>query len=113
MAYDETLSQRMRDALAGMQGVSEKKMMGGLCFMLNGNMIGGADRTKDGVGRFMFRVGKDNAAAADALPKGEVMEMGGRTMSGLYFVDADDCDDALMQSWLSLALSFVTTLPPK
>lgn len=113
MAYDETLSARMRDALAGMQGVSEKKMMGGLCFMLNGNMIGGADRTKEGVGRFMFRVGKENAAAADALPKGAVMEMGGRTMRGFYFVDADDCDDALLQTWLSLALSFVTTLPPK
>jgi TfoX/Sxy family transcriptional regulator of competence genes len=57
MAHDEDLAARFRDGLAGMAGVSEKRMMGGVCFFLHGNMIGGADRTKSGERRFMFRVG--------------------------------------------------------
>jgi len=113
MAYDEAISQRMRSALAGLEGLSEKKMMGGLCFLLNGNMIGGADRTKEGQARFMFRVGKDNVAAAAKMPGGAPMVMGGRTMSGFYFVDADECDESLLGEWLSLSLSFVSALPPK
>ena len=113
MAYDEAINRRMRQELAGLEGLSEKKMMGGLCFLLNGNMIGGASRTKDGSAHYMFRVGKENAAAAEKLKGGEQVEMGGRRMGGFYYVDADDCDDALLKQWVSLALSFVTTLPPK
>ena len=60
MAVDDRLNDRFRSALGRTEGISEKKMMGGMCFLLNGNMIGGADRTKDGTGRFMFRIGKDN-----------------------------------------------------
>ena len=55
MAHDSVTADRFREALGAMNGLAEKRMMGGLCFMLNGNMIGGADRTRDGVGRFMFR----------------------------------------------------------
>ncbi|WP_223173217.1 TfoX/Sxy family protein [Grimontia hollisae] len=49
MAYDETLTARFRNATAGIKGITEKKMMGGICFLHQGNMIGGADK-----GRFMF-----------------------------------------------------------
>ncbi len=112
MAYDEALTGQFRDMLQGMVGVDEKKMMGGVCFMLNGNMIGGADRQKDGQGRFMFRVGKDNQAEAVAKLGGEVMEMGGRRMSGMFFVD-EDTDPGQLKAWVSLALSFVATLPAK
>lgn len=51
MPYDEQVAARMRKALQSYAGLTEKRMMGGLCFMLNGNRVGGADRTKDGVGR--------------------------------------------------------------
>ena len=64
MAYDEDLTNRMRTALDGVDETSEKRMMGGVCFFLNGNMLSGADRSKDGVRRFMFRVGKDKHAEA-------------------------------------------------
>ncbi|MFT4555661.1 MAG: hypothetical protein ACI92S_000993 [Planctomycetaceae bacterium] len=59
MAYSEEHAQILRDALSDLSGVTEKKMFGGLCFMLNGNMLCGVH--KDGG---MARVGKDNEAAA-------------------------------------------------
>lgn len=74
--YDEELSDRLRNALEGMTGVSEKRMMGGLCFMLNGNMLGGAHREKSGEQLFMFRVGKENEDAALSLPGARPMQLG-------------------------------------
>jgi len=88
-------------------------MMGGVCFLKNGNMIGGADRQKDGSGRFMFRVGKENEEQALARKGASVMEQGGRRMSGLIFVNEDDCNDKDLKEWVALALSFVSKLPPK
>lgn len=113
MAYDEALAERFRDAIGGVAGTSERRMMGGVCFLVNGNMVGGADRSREGVGRFMFRIGKDNENKAADLPNGEPMVMGGRRMSGLFFVAEDDCDDATFKDWLSLALSHALSLPPK
>lgn len=113
MAYDEDLARRFRDRLAGLAGLSEKRMMGGVCFLLDGNMIGAASRSKDGAGQFMFRVGKDNEAEALTRPGAAVVAMGGRRMGGFVFVDEAACDDGAMQDWVSLALSYVTSLPPK
>ena len=113
MAYDEQLTQRFRDAVGERKGITEKRMMGGVCLMLDGNMIGGADRTRDGTGRFMFRVGKENQAEALTRPGAQLVEMGGRAMSGMIFVDEGDCDDGALKNWAALALSFVQTLPPK
>ncbi len=113
MAYDEALAARFRDTLSGMVGVSEKKMMGGVCFMLNGHMVGGAHREKTGEGLFMFRVGKDNEAEALSRPGARPMEMTGRRMGGFVFVEEEACDDAALKGFVSLALSFVTMMPPK
>ncbi len=113
MAYDEFLAERIRAALGKTEGITEKRMMGGVCFLINGNMVGGADRAKSGQGRFMFRVGKDNAEKASALPGGEQMVQGGRQMGGFYFVAEEDCTEAVMRPWLDLALSLATSLPPK
>lgn len=112
MAFDEALTQRMRAALGEGLGLSEKRMMGGVCFFLDGNMICGADRSKEGERRFMFRVGKGNEAAA-ALPQGAPMFLGNRPMPGFYFVDGDRCDDDLLQHWLDVALSHARSLPSK
>jgi len=113
MAYDEELAHRFRQVLDGMVGISEKRMMGAACFFLDGNMIGGASRQKDGRGRFLFRVGKDNQAEALARDGAEPAVLGGRRMSGFMVVDTDACDDDALCDWVSLALSFVTTLPAK
>ena len=113
MAYDEELNARFRAALGDHESLSEKRMMGGLCFLKNGHMIGGADRAKDGRRRFMFRVGKDGHEAASKRPGAQPMVQGGRVMRGLFFVDAESCDEACLRSWIKLALEFVETLPPK
>lgn len=113
MALDEKLSKRFRDALPKKRGYSEQKMMGGLCFMLNGNMIGGADRTKEGQGRFMFRIGKDFDVERSGLPGAPPMVMGGRRMRGFYFVDEKECNEEALRDWINASLEFVGTLPKK
>ncbi|MEQ8650830.1 MAG: TfoX/Sxy family protein [Kiloniellales bacterium] len=114
MAYDEALAARFRSAVEGLEGLSEKRMMGGLCFFLNGHMIGGADRAKaTGQGRFMFRIGKENDAAGRALPGAEPLVQGGRRMSGFFFVDEEVCDGEVMRAWLSVAIAHALSLPAK
>lgn len=112
MAYDELLAMRMRDALGTQRGITEKRMMGGICFFVSGNMICGADRAKNGSQRFMFRLGKEDTAGAK-LPDGTQVVMGGRPMRGFYFVDAGTCDRKLLGRWLKLALAHAKSLPPK
>jgi TfoX/Sxy family transcriptional regulator of competence genes len=113
MAYDEQLAQRMRDALGGLPGIEEKRMMGGVCFLIDGNMVGGAHRDKNsGDGMLMFRVGKDQQDEALTRPGTTPMIHGGRTMAG--FIHAgEDVEAAVMAELVSMSLAFVGTLPPK
>jgi len=113
MAYDEDLTNRFRDALGGMVAITEKRMMGGVCFFLNGNMIGGADRSKTGERRFMFRVGKDLEGEALTRPGAIPLVMGNRRMGGMIFVDAEECTDGQLADWISLTLQFTSKLPAK
>nr|WP_306269477.1 TfoX/Sxy family protein [Pararhizobium sp. IMCC3301] len=113
MAYDEELNQRFRRAVGGMAGISEKRMMGAVCFFLDGNMLGCASRQKSGEGRFLFRVGKDNQAEALRRPAARIMDQGGRPMRGFVYVDEGACDPETLKQWIGLALSFVATLPAK
>ncbi len=113
MPVDETLNARMRDPLAAHVGISEKRMMGGLCFFLNGNMVCGARRHQDGVGRFMFRVGKVNEPTALQEPTARAVIHGTRKLGGFVRVDASDCDDAALLRWLQLCLEHAAALPKK
>ncbi len=113
MAVDDALSARFRNALSGVPGITEKRMMGGLCFFLNGNMIGAADRTKEGLGRFMFRLGKANQARGEAMPGAVPMVQGGRPMGGFFFVEEEHCSEAVLKAWLAVALEHAATLPAK
>jgi len=61
----------------------------------------------------MFRVGKENEAQALSRPGAIPLEQGGRRMSGMVFVDESACDAKALKSWVKLALSFTSTLPPK
>lgn len=108
MAYDEGLAQILRDALQG-EPVTEKKMMGGLTFMVQGHMLCGVH--KNGA---MFRVGKPNYDTALAIDGVQPMTFTGRPMSG--FVDCTDdvvVDDTRRTQLLTLARNFVATLPAK
>lgn len=117
MAVDDFLNDRFRTACCSTwsegSAFSEKRMMGGVCFLVNGNMLGGANRQKDGTGRFMFRVGKDLEAEALARPGAIPMINGEKRMGGMVFVDEAACDAHQLQEWVVLAFSFVGTLPPK
>ena len=113
MAIDPKLNERFRVAVEELSEITEKNMMGGTCFMLNGNMLGGADINKEGEHRFMFRVGKDNEAEALKRAGAIPVELGKRRMGGLVFVDAGLCNKRQLAAWIKLAYSFVGILPAK
>ena len=106
----EDLSDRIRDLLPPRLPMTEKKMFGGRCFMLAGNML--VCPMKDG--SLLARVGKEGMDDALAQSGASVMDMGGRSMGGFVVVSGDalEDDDDLVE-WLQRCLSFVDTLPPK
>jgi TfoX/Sxy family transcriptional regulator of competence genes len=107
MAMDEDLAARMRAALAGAGEMREVRMFGGLCFMLNGNMVAGI--SKRGM---LLRVGKEQHAAL-ARGGARAMEMSARPMEGYVVVEPPPADERRLREWLDLAVGFVRTLPPK
>ena len=108
MAWDEGLAQLMRDDLSD-EPVAEKKMFGGLAFLLNGHMVCGIHK-----GGAMFRVGKPNEAAALAVPGASPMMFTGKPMGGMIDLsDGATADDMRRGKVMAMALSFVKTLPPK
>lgn len=108
MPYDVALADRMREALAGHQPVSEKKMFGGICWMLNGHMLCGVE-----VGRYMFRVGPDLEADALARPGASPMDITGRPMRGFVWVKGDTATGRRLAAWIEMAQRYVRTLPPR
>lgn len=109
MAYDEGLAYLIRDDLSEEPGISEKKMFGGLCFLLHGNMVCGVHKDGD-----MFRVGKPREAAALAIDGAREMDFTGRRMGGFIDVDADLMgDDSRRLQMMDLALANARALPPK
>ena len=112
MKDEQQLVTRLRERLEGLPGLSEKKMMGGHCFLVNGNMVGGSGCNEAGDSRFMLRVGKENGAKAEALPGGEPLMKGGRRMGGMYLVDPEQPDEAI-GDWISLAVGNALSLPAK
>ena len=109
MAYDEALADVMRDDLGNAAGLSEKKMFGGLCFLLNGNMVCGISAKAA-----MYRVGKAAEAEAMALPGVEEMAFTGRKMGGMVDLPLDAFgDDETRNDLTRLALAHAAGLPPK
>ena len=107
MAYDEALADRIRDAVEH-RGVSERKMFGGLAFMLEGHMFCGI------VGdELMLRLGHEQAEAALSRPHVRPMDFTGRPMAGLVFVAREGLRGPALSRWLDTAAGFVGTLPPK
>ena len=109
MAYNEELALRIRVALDGHDGVAEKKMFGGIAFMLDGNMCVGV--TGDDL---MVRVGPGGSDAALAQPHARPMDFTGRPMKGFVYVGSagTEKDDSLTQ-WVQLGVAFARTLPAK
>lgn len=109
MAYDEGLAAVLQDDLADIDGITTKKMFGGLCFLLHGNMVCGVHR-----GGGMFRVGKLREAEALTVEGTAPLSFTGRKMGGM--VDASEdllADDDRRGAVLAMALENARSLPAK
>lgn len=106
MPYDAELADRMRAALAGRPGVVEKKLFGGYCWMLNGNILCGVE-----VGHFMFRVGKEREAVALRRAGTASMDITGKPMpAGFLWVDSAHARGAALRRWIEFAEVYVGAL---
>jgi len=109
MAYDDTLASRVRDVLPDRVDLTEKKMFGGLCFLLGGNMCCGI--TGD---QLMLRIGPEAYEAALSRPHAREMDFTGRAMKGMIYVDAEGIStEEDLADWVGLAVRFAGNLPPK
>ena len=110
MAYDQTLAERLREILDGEAGLTEKKMFGGLAFLINGNMAIAAS----GQGGILVRV--DKAMSDDLVDSSnaEVAVMRGRPMDGWLRVASDHLETRRqLAKWAALGSAYAGSLPPK
>jgi TfoX/Sxy family transcriptional regulator of competence genes len=109
MAYDEALAARVREKLGDNPEIGERKMFGGIAFMLSGNMAVGV--SKDDL---MVRIDPDDHDEALAEPGVRVFDMTGRPMKGWILVSPEATeDDADLRKWVEAGLDFAGSLPPK
>lgn len=110
MAHDEELAGRLRAALEGQDGLSEKRMFGGLAFLLHGHMAIAASSR----GGIMVRVDPAREDQLLARPGVEPMIMRGRPLTGWLRVAGEELgDDAALEGWVGEGVSYVRSLPPK
>lgn len=109
MAYDEGLAERVRGLAQDLARLDEKKMFGGLCFLVRGNMAAGI------VGdELMARVGPVAYAECLRLPHAREMDFTGKPMKGLIYVAPDGiAEDEDLLAWLKRGLAYAASLPPK
>ena len=109
MAYDEDLATRVRDELGAEPGITEKRMFGGLAFLVGGNLACSVTR-----GGLMVRVGPGNSDAALAEPGVRPLDMAGRPMRGWVLVDpAEVAEDVHLRRWVRQGAGFARSLPAK
>jgi TfoX/Sxy family transcriptional regulator of competence genes len=109
MAYDERLAERIRGALCGWQTASEKRMFGGIAFLIGGNMCCGVIRDL-----LVLRLGAPGAETALRRPHTREMDFTGRPMKGMVYVEPEGTGtDADLQGWLEQAVEFAQTMPRK
>jgi TfoX/Sxy family transcriptional regulator of competence genes len=109
MAYDEQLAARIRELVAGEDGVEEKTMFGGLAFLLNGNMAVAAS----GQGGLLARVDPAESDELVETTPAEEMVMRGRSMKGWLRLDSKDVEGDELDVWVERGLAFARSLPAK
>jgi len=109
MAFDDRLARRLRETLADRNDVVEKRMFGGIAFMVSGNMCCGI------IGdTLMARVGPEHYESALQRPHAREMDFTGRPMKGFVSVDPKGFESgADLRAWVDLCLEFTESLPPK
>jgi len=109
MAYDEGLAERVREIVAARPGLSERKMFGGIAFMVHGHMFIGVVGST-----LMARVGPDAYATALARPHVREMDFTGKPLKGYVYVDGEGFEaDAALRAWVEQSYRFAGALPPK
>ena len=109
MAYDESLAHRVRKMLAPVGDITERKMFGGLAFMLNGNMCCCIEKSS-----LVVRTGPERYEDALERPHARVFDFTGRPMRGFVYVEEGGLkEDSSLRDWVALSVSFATSLPPK
>ena len=110
MAYDAELAERIRDRVQGEPGLSEKRMFGGLAFLVHGNMAVAASSQ----GGLLLRIDPADAESLTGHPHTRRFEMRGREMDGWLRVETEavESDDALA-SWVARGVAYARSLPPK
>ena len=109
MAYDEHLAQRIRDATPTGVQFTEKKMFGGLCYLLNGNMACGIVQDK-----LMLRLTKELVADYRQEPHTADMDFTGRPMPSMMYVEPEGiAEDDQLRTWIERAAAHAASLPPK
>ena len=110
MAYDEELAARIRDLMSAEPSLAEKKMFGGLAFLVRGNMAVGVS----GQGGILVRVDPDESDELVATTPAQLMEMRGRSMRGWLRVAAQDvAGDGELAEWLERGTAYARSLPAK
>jgi len=109
MSYDEGLAERIREHFQERDDIEEKKMFGGLCFMISNHMCCGI--VKD---TLMLRVGPENYESCLTMNHASEMNFTGRAMKGMVYISPKGFDsDKDLSEWLNICTDFVNTLPPK
>jgi hypothetical protein len=110
VAYDENLARRIRELIGGDADVTERRMFGGLAFLVGGHLAVAAS----GQGGLMVRVDPDETDALLARPHARTFEMRGRPMDGWLRVDAAGVRTTrALEPWVGRAVAYARTLPPK
>jgi TfoX/Sxy family transcriptional regulator of competence genes len=110
VAYDQELARRIRELLGGEPGVTEKKMFGGLAFLVGGNMAVAAS----GQGGVLVRVDPAQSSALVATTAARPMEMRGREMQGWLRVDLEDVRAGEeLSTWVERGVTYARSLPAK
>jgi TfoX/Sxy family transcriptional regulator of competence genes len=110
MAYDTELADRIRFLIGTGPGITEKKMFGGLAFLVGGNMAISAS----GQGGVLVRVDPADSAALIATGNASLAVMGGRAMHGWLRVSSEDLEtDQQLTEWVHRAVAYARSLPPK
>ena len=109
MAFDPGLAQRVREVLGDRAGISERRMFGGLAFLVNGKMFIGIRNSS-----LMARVGTERHEDALAMPNVRVMDFTGRPMKGYVYIDPPAiAEDKDLKAWVLWCADHVPALPEK
>ncbi|KIX78635.1 TfoX/Sxy family protein [Streptomyces sp. JL4002] len=109
MTYDEVLAQRVRERLVGLDGVTEKRMFGGIGFLLHGNMVAAVSGDE-----LTARVGAQGTEQSLTRSEARPTDFTGRPMLGWVTISGPAlAEDPVLDHWVTTATAFAASLPPK